>query len=220
MRGRTANPWGTALCGALLLAAGGWGQDMRFAAEEGAGKPLTRGGIAFKNYCALCHGERGDGEARAAKLYQGLHLKIRTRPAGYYQKIIRGGGSAVGASAFMPPWQDELSTEQVADILKYLEVMTNPAGRGEVVFKTNCILCHGERGDGNGRAAALFNPRPANLRQSTKTRDYKRNIIRRGGEAMGRSSVMPAWGEKLTATEIEDLLAYLHTIVDGPAASK
>ena len=36
MRGRTANPWGTALCGALLLAAGGWGQDMRFAAEEGA----------------------------------------------------------------------------------------------------------------------------------------------------------------------------------------
>jgi len=30
-------------------------------ADLDARKPLTRGGIAFKNYCALCHGERGDG---------------------------------------------------------------------------------------------------------------------------------------------------------------
>jgi len=32
---------------------------------------------------------------------------------------------------------------------------------------------------------------------------------------MGHSSVMPAWGDKLTGTEIEDLLAYLHTILDA-----
>src|SRR5437660_8013032 len=100
MSGRTASPWSAALCGTLLLAAGAWGQGTRIA-DLDARKPLTRGGIAFKNYCALCHGERGDGVARAAKLYQGLHLKIRTRPAAYYQKIIRGGGTAVGASPFM-----------------------------------------------------------------------------------------------------------------------
>jgi mono/diheme cytochrome c family protein len=32
---------------------------------------------------------------------------------------------------------------------------------------------------------------------------------------MGHFSVMPAWGDKLTGTEIEDLLAYLHTILDA-----
>jgi hypothetical protein len=31
---------------------------------------------------------------------------------------------------------------------------------------------------------------------------------------MGRSSVMPARGDKLTGTEMEDLLAYLHSILD------
>jgi cytochrome c oxidase cbb3-type subunit 3 len=205
---------GALSCFTLFPAAFARAQGGGAASGPGIGKPLTRGGIAFKNYCALCHGERGDGKARAAKLYPGLHLKIRTRPAEYYQKIIREGGAATGASHFMPPWQDELSTEQVGDIMQYLEVMTNPVKRGEVVFKTNCILCHGERGDGNGRAAQLFNPRPANLRQSTKTQDYKRTIIRQGGEAMGRSSVMPSWSDKLTGTEIEDLLLYLRTILE------
>jgi cytochrome c oxidase cbb3-type subunit 3 len=217
---KTVALWSAVMCGALCLAAGARGQSTSATVDPDTRKPLTRGGIAFKNYCALCHGERGDGVARAAKLYRGLHLKIRTHAPAYYQKIIQGGGTAVGASPFMPPWQDELSTEQVADILAYLDVATNPARRGEVVFKTNCILCHGERADGNGRAAALFNPRPANLRQSTKTADYKRKIIQRGGEAMGRSSVMPAWREKLTDTEIADLLAYLQTILDAPTAAK
>src|SRR5438045_1375520 len=69
-------------------------------------KPLVRGGSAFRNYCALCHGERGDGVARAAKLYKGVDLKIKLKPASYYQRIILHGGKAVGASPYMPPWKN------------------------------------------------------------------------------------------------------------------
>lgn len=169
----------------------------------------------FKNYCVLCHGERGDGLARSAKLYGVVNLAIRQRDDDYLQKIIRKGGTGVGRSAFMPMWQEELSEEQITDVIAYLKVIGDDTSRGEVVFKTNCILCHGINGTGNGRAAHLFDPRPADLTRSDKNNDYKRLIITNGGEAMGRSPAMPAWGDQLSPQEIGDTVSYLRTLLVG-----
>lgn len=187
--------------------------DSRNEAEQALQKPLVRGGIVFKSYCKLCHGERGDGLARAARLYDKLNLEIRQRPVEYYEKIIREGGLAVQRSEFMPPWQEELSDEQIADVVAYLSVVTNQEKRGEAVFKANCILCHGVKGDGKGRASVLFNPPPANLTASDKNDEYKKMIITYGGAAMGRSPVMPVWGEQLSAQEIDDVVKYLRTLL-------
>ncbi|HLZ11028.1 MAG TPA: c-type cytochrome [Candidatus Acidoferrum sp.] len=187
-------------------------QDTRESVDEEMSKPMIRGGIVFKNYCVLCHGERGDGVARAAKLYAGINLAIRPRTLGYYNKIVRKGGEAVGASPSMPPWQDELSNEQVGDVLSYLTVLGDPVRRGEVIFKTNCVLCHGLKGDGKGRAAKLYNPPPTDLTRSGKSDEYREKIIRHGGESMRRSSGMPPWQERLSNSEIADLMAYLHRL--------
>ena len=35
--------------------------------------------------------------------------------------------------------------------------------KGGEVFTTNCVVCHGETGDGNGPAGAAMNPRPRDL---------------------------------------------------------
>lgn len=179
-------------------------------------KPVIRGGIVFKNYCVLCHGERGDGVARAAKLYPNADLKIKSAATDYYRKIVRMGGQVVGKSPFMPMWAEELSEEQINDVVAYLKVLNEPASRGQVVFKTNCILCHGVKGDGNGRASRLYNPPPADLTHSDKNDMYKEMIIRNGGEAMGRSPFMPIWGEQLSEQEIKDVVAYLKTILVVP----
>jgi cytochrome c oxidase cbb3-type subunit III len=188
-------------------------QDNHEAVDHESSTPLIRGGIVFKNYCVLCHGERGDGVSRAAKLYVGVNLAIKPASSPYYEKIIREGGEAVGVSPSMPPWRNELSNEQIGDALAFLAVLGDPAKRGEVVFKTNCVLCHGLRGDGKGRAAKLFNPPPADLTASILADKYKERIIRFGGGSVGRSSSMPAWEERLTKIEVADLLAYLRTIV-------
>jgi cytochrome c oxidase cbb3-type subunit III len=208
---------GAVLSGAILLAAGAaafaaLAQDTRESVDEEMSKPMIRGGIVFKNYCVLCHGERGDGVARAAKLYAGINLAIRPRTLGYYNKIVRKGGVAVGASPSMPPWQDELSNEQVGDVLSYLTVLGDPVRRGEVIFKTNCVLCHGLKGDGKGRAAKLYNPPPTDLTRSGKSDEYREKIIRHGGESVRRSSGMPPWQERLSNSEIADLMAYLHKL--------
>ncbi len=177
-----------------------------------------RGSLVYNTYCTLCHGKSGDGVGRAIKLYGDINLAITKRGHDYFEKIIRGGGEAVGRSLFMPTWSDELSDEQISDVVEYLAAVTDPVQRGEIVFKTNCILCHGIKGNGKGRSARLYNPPPADLTRSDKNDDYKRMIITLGGKAMGRSEVMPVWGEQITPQEIDDVVAYLKTILvtDAP----
>lgn len=84
--------------------------------------------------------------------------------------------------------------------------------RGEIVFQNYCALCHGVHADGRGRAARIYNPKPANLRESTKPDAYKEAIVRRGGKAMGRSEYMPPWGGELTDEQIADVVQFLRSI--------
>lgn len=38
---------------------------------------------------------------------------------------------------------------------------------GKKIFEENCVSCHGENGDGNGPAAVMLNPKPANFLDDT-----------------------------------------------------
>jgi mono/diheme cytochrome c family protein len=84
--------------------------------------------------------------------------------------------------------------------------------RGSIVFRTYCILCHGTGGKGDGRAAKMYTPRPADLTVSPFNDAYKEMIIRGGGAAVGRSSFMPPWGDELTDEQIHDLVAFLREL--------
>ena len=84
--------------------------------------------------------------------------------------------------------------------------------RGGLVYSNYCVTCHGINADGNGRAARLHNPRPANLRMSDKNDAYFGLIVRKGGAALGRSEFMPAWEAELTNEQVADLVAYLRSI--------
>lgn len=84
--------------------------------------------------------------------------------------------------------------------------------RGRLVFQNYCVLCHGPEGKGNGRAAKLHTPPPFNLTLSAAPRDYIAQVVRKGGEAMGRGKGMPPWGEQLTDEQINDALNFLFSI--------
>jgi cytochrome c oxidase cbb3-type subunit 3 len=207
---------------ALLLAAGLFvsgavhAEETRALIESELGKPVVRGGIVYKSYCALCHGQIGDGVGRASKLYSNMNLAIKPATREEYEQIIRQGGEASGKSPSMPPWQNELSDEQIRDVVAYLLIVSDAVKRGQVVFKTNCILCHGVNADGKGRAARIMNPPPADLTRSDKNDLYKEMIITMGGEAMGRSPQMPVWGQQLSTQEIKDVISYLRTVLVVP----
>ena len=71
-----------------------------------------------------------------------------------------------------------------------------PAGGDMLeVFASRCGLCHGERGLGDGPAAANLNPKPRAFsdqawQQSVSDADIARTIVE-GGAATGKSPVMP-----------------------------
>lgn len=177
-------------------------------------KPIIRGGILYKSNCILCHGEAGDGRGRASILYGVLNLRIEGEKASeYYHSIISKGSKELGRSNYMPAWDDELTEEQIGDVVAFLKYVTNDVKRGHVVYSQYCILCHGIKGDGNGRAAKLLNTRPSDLTASSKNDDYFRLIIRYGSEGVGRSTAMPGRVDELTEQEIEDVVAYIRTLV-------
>ena len=84
--------------------------------------------------------------------------------------------------------------------------------RGGLVYANYCVTCHGINADGNGRAARLHTPRPANLRASDKNDAYIGLIVRKGGETLGRSAGMPPWGEELTDEQIGDVVAFVRSV--------
>lgn len=83
---------------------------------------VYRGTIVFMNYCTTCHGTNADGQGRSAKLYNPKPSSLRTSmmPDLYKEGIIRRGGKAMGRSEFMPPWGEELTDEQIRDVVTYL----------------------------------------------------------------------------------------------------
>ena len=211
-----ASQWGALLAAALFIAQPATAAESREKVNAELSKPTVRGALVYRTYCADCHGETGDGTARATKLYGVARLKIGAMSRADFEEIVLVGGEALGKSPYMPPWRDELSKEQVADVVTYLSVINNPFFRGQAVFKTRCILCHGTQGDGKGRASSLYKPPPSDLTRSDKNDQYKESIITLGGEAMGRSPSMPVWGQQLTPQEIKDLVVYLRTLLVAP----
>ena len=108
-------------------------QDSSSLPRDGAEAAVVRGGIVFRTYCVLCHGAAGKGDGRAARMYtpRPADLTVSPFPDAYKEMIIRGGGVSVGRSSFMPPWGDELTDEQIRDLVAFLREMRKtgkPAG--------------------------------------------------------------------------------------------
>jgi mono/diheme cytochrome c family protein len=86
--------------------------------------------------------------------------------------------------------------------------------RGHTLFTINCIMCHGETGEGNGPIAALIANKPANLTSiitQSKTDGALFMTITNGVE--GR---MPPMIENTTVRDRWDLVNYIRTL--KPAA--
>jgi mono/diheme cytochrome c family protein len=64
------------------------------------------------------------------------------------------------------------------------------------MFASVCATCHGADGTGNGPASASLNPKPRNYTdaawQASVTDDDLKKIILLGGQAVGKSAMMPA----------------------------
>lgn len=84
---------------------------------------------------------------------------------------------------------------------------------GAKIFQQRCSLCHGNQGLGDGRMARIItDPPPYNLTTSMASESYLEDIIRLGGEQVGRSPQMPPFLNEFSDTEIKSIVLHLLTL--------
>jgi mono/diheme cytochrome c family protein len=92
--------------------------------------------------------------------------------------------------------------------------------RGKRLYRENCAPCHGESGKGDGPGSQSLPVRPADhsdrAAMKSRTDAFLRDVIVKGGSAMGLSSFMPAWKGILKDNEIQDLVAYIRSLALPP----
>jgi mono/diheme cytochrome c family protein len=94
------------------------------------------------------------------------------------------------------------------------------ADRGRALYAERCALCHGVQGEGwdwSKKVAAPPVPVP-DLAQAAPTRsdEFLFEIVKDGGEAVGRTRFMPPFGFQLSDQEVWDLVAYVRSLETKP----
>ncbi len=81
--------------------------------------------------------------------------------------------------------------------------------KGKILYATNCLICHGERGKGDGLIGASLRPPPADLTapQSRAKSDQDLGVVIQDGRG-----AMPAWKNRLKEQDIQNLLAYIRSL--------
>ena len=90
------------------------------------------------------------------------------------------------------------------------------AAKGKQKYQELCAACHGQSGKGDGPTAAALPVKPrdhTNATYMSKLTDQQLfKTIKEGGEAMGKSPLMPKWAGILNDQQIEDLVAYVRSL--------
>jgi cytochrome c oxidase cbb3-type subunit 3 len=102
-------------------------------------------------------------------------------------------------------------------ILGLVRASENPDPQaGAEIHKKQCVYCHGEKGQGDGPASKLLKVKPADWTDSERMADVSDEnlfqVIKKGGEAVGRSNLMPSFGAKLKDDQITDLIAFIKSL--------
>lgn len=118
-------------------------------------------------------------------------------------------GLAVAAASRAAEDREELDP----DILAVERFEEGDAERGDKLYQRYCAGCHGEDGRGG---AHTFMPHIENLTKKDYIEflpdGYLYTVIAEGGEAVGKSSYMPAWQAELSEKDIKDIIAHIRTL--------
>jgi cytochrome c oxidase cbb3-type subunit III len=88
--------------------------------------------------------------------------------------------------------------------------------RGRDVYGEKCVLCHGSQGAGWDWSRKVESP-PVPVPDLVavapqRSEQYLFEVIKNGGEAVGRTRFMPAFGFQLSDEEIWHVVAYVRSL--------
>ncbi len=172
----------------------------------------VQGAVLFSTTCFACHGASGEGAA-GPSLNDPVLL---ARDDDYFRQVIANGRPDRG----MPTWGTVLSPVEIEDIVAYIRTwekevpvamatLGGDPARGEDIFTSTCVACHGLGGEGTDVAPPLVEAPIIDDPNAVYT------AISEGRLEDG----MPGWGQVLAPAEINDVIAYLITLKSGGLAA-
>jgi mono/diheme cytochrome c family protein len=92
--------------------------------------------------------------------------------------------------------------------------------RGVELYRERCMLCHGSQGEGwdwSKKAEKPPIPVPDLAQVAPERSDqYLFDVVKEGGEAVGKTRFMPPFGFQLTDEQVWDLVAYMRSLTKRP----
>lgn len=128
--------------------------------------PASSGAAVYLRRCAVCHGERGDGQSLARGALSHDPRDFTTESARlaltreYMIAIVRDGRPGkpmVGRGVQLSQDEIEAAVDHIRSAFMLPDPAT-PAGQGRALYRSLCATCHGPRGEGS---SARRGTRPA-----------------------------------------------------------
>lgn len=98
--------------------------------------------------------------------------------------------------------------------------LTYQQAQGKRVFYTYCVWCHADSTPAGPSNRSNVTPTPALMSDgatlNAESGEYMQNIITLGGSALGKSAMMPPYGQALTQDEIRAVITYTRAIAQPP----
>lgn len=177
---------------------------------------VAGGAAVFRSHCSQCHGSGANGSKGYPNLLDDDWLWGGTIDQIAYS-IKHGVRNEVDEDAHyseMPAFGDMLEASEINQVVHHvrsiagLENDADLASLGQPLFMDNCSSCHGDNGKGDREIGApnltdaiwLYGGDVESLTQTIST---------------SRFGVMPAWGMRLKASEINAVAAYVHQLGGG-----
>lgn len=81
--------------------------------------------------------------------------------------------------------------------------------KGKLIYETNCLMCHGARGKGDGPISAALRPPAADLTGAKARAKSDQDLLAVIQDGRG---AMPAWKTQLKEQDIQSVLVYIRSL--------
>ncbi|PKP44227.1 MAG: cytochrome c class I [Bacteroidetes bacterium HGW-Bacteroidetes-13] len=106
------------------------------------------------------------------------------------------------------PWVAPASAKSIKNPVEGTKQIVS-GKKGKKVFQTNCIVCHGETGVGDGPGGKSINPKPADLTSAKVQSQTDGEIFWKITNGRGP---MIKWGPIIPEAQIWDLVNYIRSL--------